>query len=252
MTLENVILGIKNIILFSVIFYSKISYGDANLIVFPEKTRYFPEIIYQYTSPEFIWEDFNKYNMEIWGDNVNGNINISKSNNTYTDHITNKELINNELVLKNKEMIWLLSRLSYGQLEFRWSSIGSPKKGEDKYIGFGDPNEGYAVGYRIYDRGGSEGIGMYAVIINHGQLQYHKIKWSESYINSRFIISWEKNRVQFIIITPETMNVVYELYDKNIGMNEKVLIPKVRLEISAQNISGKENIHLDLIKYDKY
>lgn len=152
------------------------SAAEFDRIEFPEGDRYFPEIIVQYSTPVFIWDDFTSYRTELWGDNQRGNISILKLERK--DH-QGDMLPEGRLMLKNKEMVWLLKRLSYGQVEFRWSGLGKRVKGTDKFLGFGDPNEGYAAGFRLHDLGLGEGIQLYATTVNHGQSFRTKIPWKK-------------------------------------------------------------------------
>lgn len=225
-------------------------HATENILQFIGEDRYFPALVYQYNLPKFIWEDFRVYNKKIWGDNKNGNIEVAPSVTSYLSNQNTTKLQNNHLFLSEGEMIWLLDRLSFGQVEFRWSSIGLPGPDEDKYIGFGDPNEGYAVGFRLYDAGENE-VNLYAITLNQGQIQKKKINWQMDYLYARFIVDWSDSMVNFIIITPEKFNLV-ATFLRNGDVPGLDMIPKINLEISAQNFKGTQPIKIDLIKYDAY
>ena len=216
---------------------------------FAGNDKYFPHLIRQYQTPLFIWEDFSMYNTNVWGDNQSGNIKIIKSHVPRVDHITKQPTFNGALQLTAGQMIWLLDRLQFGQVEFRWTKIGRPVKGEDKYIGFGDPNEGYCTGFRIFTDNGIAKLS--AFTMNHGQFFVRDIPCSDDYINARFIVSWESNKITHIIITDQKAVVASELTDasKKDGFSP---IPKILMEISIQNFGGKLPIVVEMLKYDSF
>ena len=78
-----------------------------------------------------------------------------------------------------------------------------------------------------------------------------EIPWESSFEHARFIIDWDKTFSNFIIITPFSSRNVAKI--SNTEFKGKVpATPKIRMEISVQNFSGKTPIDVELIKYDSY
>ena len=220
------------------------------ILEFQEKDRYFPKIIVQYSTPVFIWDDFFSYRLDVWGDNQNGNIEIEKVNRGRPGHGESGVLQDGKLVLREKQMVWLLKRLSYGQVELRWSGLGERKKGTDKYFGFGDPNEGFAAGFRLHDLGDGKGIQLYATTINYVQTARTRIPWKKEYERgTRFIVAWKAHKIEYITITADRFDKTARHTDRDIP---GVGLPGVRMEISMQNFSGSSPIVVDLVKYDAF
>jgi hypothetical protein len=207
-------------------------------VEFPDENRYFPKIIFQTATPVFLWDNFSHYNKDFWGDNQNGKIEI----------VSNGKL--SGLLLKEKQMVWLLYRLHFGILEFRWLKLGDSIKQEktDKFFGFGDPNEGFAAGFRLKSLKNQKPQ-LLAETINFGQIHSTPVKWDEDFKNARYFIDWQKGLIRYSIITSKAYKMVATHVDKNISF---VGLPKGRMEISIQNFSGKSKIRLPLVKYDAY
>ena len=153
------------------LFCSSLSYAEtgidrSEIYRFSKKDKYFPTLIKQYQSLKFLWEDFDTYDRNVWGDNQSGAIEIITSHVGRTDHVSNLATFNGAARLNSGQMIWLLDRLNYGQVEFRWIKLGPPEVGTDKFIGFGDPNEGYCSGFRMFDNG--KGVKLHAFVMNQG------------------------------------------------------------------------------------
>lgn len=220
------------------------------ILEFQEKDRYFPKIIVQYTTPAFMWDDFFSYRMDVWGDNQNGTIEIEKVSRGRPGHGESGVLQDGKLLLREKQMVWLLKRLSYGQLELRWSGLGNPGKGTNKYVGFGDPNEGFAAGFWLHDLEDGKGNQLYATTINYGQTVRTRIPWKKEYGSStRFFVVWRPHKIEYITITADRFEKVASHTDKDLP---GVGLPGVRMEISIQNFSGSSPISVDLVKYDAF
>jgi len=123
-------------------------------------------------------------------------------------------------------------------------------KGTDKFLGFGDPDEGYAAGFRLHE-GGKEGVQLYAVTINHGQEVKTKIAWEKDYATkTRFIVAWMPGKVEYITITSDSR------YEKVAVHQDADLpdvgTPRIRMEISIQSWRGQSPLVVDLVKYDAF
>lgn len=208
-------------------------------IEFLKGSRYFPSIIFQVDTPVFLWDGFSKYDQSLWGDNQNGKIEVIP-----------REEFGTELLLKEKQMIWLLYRLHYGILEFRWLKLGDSikEKESDKFFGFGDPNEGFAAGFRIKSLDGGK-TKLFAETINFGQIYKTPIEWEEDFKSARYFIDWQKGLIRYSINSGRAYKVVATHTDEDISF---VGLPKGRMEISIQNISGKSEIKLPMLKYDAH
>ncbi len=221
-----------------------------DLLEFQEDDRYFPKIIVQYDTPVFLWDDFFSFRRDVWGDNQNGNIEIEKVNRGRPNHGKTGMLKDGKLVLINKQMVWLLKRLSFGQVELRWSGLGERSKDTDKFVGFGDPNEGFAAGFRLHDLGDGKGTQLYATTINFGHTVRTLVPWKKDYASStRFFVVWRPGKIEYITITASHFAKVATHIDRDIGI---VGIPRTRMEISLQNFSGASPIVVDLVKYDLF
>lgn len=207
-------------------------------VEFQGTDRYFPQSIIQMSSPKFLWDNFSTYDQKLWGDNQNGDINTER----FGDG-------GGQVLLEEKEMIWLLYRLSYGTVEFRWLNLQEAIHNEnsDKFFGFGDPGEGFATGFRLHsvDR---KSVALYAETINFGQTYRTLIPWSDDYNRARYFIDWTKDRIQYSI-GDNSFLVVAVHQPKDLPA---VGLPTVRMEISVQNLSGSTALVLPLMKYDAH
>lgn len=208
-------------------------------IEFLEADRYFPSIVFQVSNPVFLWDNFSKYNRGLWGDNQNGKI-----------ETVSRGKLGGELLLKEKQMVWLLYRLHFGILEFRWLKLGDimDENESDKFFGFGDPNEGFAAGFRIKSLN-SQKPELFAETINFGQIHRTPIEWEEDFKSARYFIDWQKGLIRYSINFGRAYKVVATHTDEDISF---VGLPKGRMEISIQNISGKSEIRLPMLKYDAH
>jgi len=215
---------------------------------FPNKDRYFPKVMVQYQRVLFLWDDLVDYRQDVWGDNQNGKVTLRTEKRARTSHGVTDYLDNGKLILKNQEMVWLLKRLNFGQFECRWCGLGKAEPGNDKFIGFGDPAEGYAAGYRLYS--GDKGPGLYVFLVNQGQAKTVAIPWNDDFAAStRYIVSWSPGKFDFYLITATKFIHAATIAEADIAV---VGIPKINMEISLQSISGPNEVMADLIKYDAY
>lgn len=219
---------------------------NGNIVQFTEGDRYFPDLMLQFETPAFIWDDFFTYKSELWGDDQGGEVEIAGRQRFFFQHGEKSDLWDGVLVLKNKQMIWSLFRLPFGQFECRWCGLGKLASKEDKFIGFGDPAEGYAAGFRKFNHQGA--MGLYAFLINHGQSALVPIPWKKEYQTStRFIVEWGASRVRFITITAEKFETVAVFESKHGDF-----IPQILMEISLQSFGGNQGLTVDLVKYDEF
>ena len=203
---------------------------------FQADDRYFPKSIIQIASPKFLWDNFSSYDKKLWGDNQHGRIKTQSFNDN-----------SGQVILGEKEMIWLLYRLSYGTVEFRWMDVQNAIHDEnsDKYFGFGDPGEGFAAGFRLHSVD-NQPVALYAETINYGQTYRTLIPWRDDYIRARYFVEWGKERIQYSV-GDNSFSVVAVHQPKDLP---PVGLPTVRMEISVQNLSGSTAVVLPLMKYD--
>jgi len=208
-------------------------------IEFLKDSRYFPSVIFQVDTPVFLWDGFLKYDQNLWGDNQNGKI-----------EVVPREEFGTELLLKEKQMVWLLYRLHFGILEFRGLKLEDfmDEKESDKFFGFGDPNEGFAAGFRVKALD-SQVPELFVETINFGQVHKTSIEWKEDFESAHYFIDWQKGLIRYSINSGKSYEVVAIHTDEDILF---VGLPKGRMEISIQNISGKSEIKLSMIKYDAH
>jgi hypothetical protein len=88
--------------------------------------------------------------------------------------------------------------------------------------------------------------------MNQGHFFVKEIKWDLNYSKARYIIDWDKENIDFYIISPISSLKVATI-SNNYNTNKEVLaVPKIRMEISVKNFKGKRPIDIELIKYDSY
>lgn len=194
-------------------------------IEFNGSDRYYPTYMINREGdiPVFLWDTFYTYNKKFWGDNLGGNVDAG----------------NRMLNMSNGDSLWLLYRLSYGRLEFRWMKWGvSPDISQEKWIGFGDPGEGEFAGFKMLNGK------FYAISELENHMEVTEIHWLTAYEQpARYLIIWMPNQVKFVIIDHSSARRVVAVHKK--------WIPNIRLEIAMRNMAGGGIMQIPLVKYDK-
>ena len=250
----NILFSKFNIYLCILIFSSSLGYSKIDLVIIPDndvvryKSNHFiPSIINNKNRTSFFWNYFDILDHDFWGigiDQYAKKEDFKIIEQKFVDSY-GKENSQFYLRLGPKQMIWSFNRFDNGQLEFRKLSFQFDEN-SDKIFGFGDPGEGFFIGFRFQDWDKNGNPYMKAITYNFGGTRETKISNIDFTKNNNYFVRWYRGKIDFLI-----NNSIVASYKDDFSGRLEYQIPDIGLEIMTSNrVSG--HLDLQLVKYDRF